>query len=617
MATIIPTRFQLRRDTSANWTNVNPILLPGELGFETDTGKIKIGNNNLWNSITSYIADVGAQTNVNNAITTLQSKLTHFVSVKDFGAVGNGSTKPLSDTYGTLAAAQSYYGSFVTNLTQETDWAAIQKAINTGNLSIYIPSGTYVLGSSNLTVNTSNLRIYGNGSTTIIRSNNIINILELQTCSNVTFTDIAFTGNRNQGSISDGVIKSNSASTIDNVTFDRCLFTTTNFSHSVGYFYTTNLITNLRFVRCKFTNIGENAIEVISTGSGTYRGIVVEQCNFSGINAYCVLLTGTGSNCFISTNVFSDIVRAIRLEGVSDTTISFNKFQSFRAGGTSLILDGPTQMYRNVVTGNVSEGSAPANTLINNQRDLVLSGNYFRQSGNTSIRIARCQSLRISNEQYVNSSASVPACRLTGPVSDSTFTNCNISNDLGNSLQFINTSLTNSVTNSVFTNCNFTHASGGTIYTTLLEGDATSIENPKIYLSTKIVSNVATVIPSDPIPAGNNWRYSLTKSVSSGTQTSIAVNFGTSATSVPACISIRVMSTDSSGNFKYKDVRYWIVHVTGTVTVSATSDIGGTLTVATSPAGNILTITATESPSGTYTFLWDIDIDSINVPIVV
>jgi hypothetical protein len=36
--------IQFRRDTSANWTSVNPILAQGEFGFETDTDKAKIGD---------------------------------------------------------------------------------------------------------------------------------------------------------------------------------------------------------------------------------------------------------------------------------------------------------------------------------------------------------------------------------------------------------------------------------------------------------------------------------------------------------------------------------------------------------------------------------------------
>ena len=38
------TQIKLRRDTAANWTSANPILGSGEPGFETDTGKLKIGD---------------------------------------------------------------------------------------------------------------------------------------------------------------------------------------------------------------------------------------------------------------------------------------------------------------------------------------------------------------------------------------------------------------------------------------------------------------------------------------------------------------------------------------------------------------------------------------------
>lgn len=38
------TQIQIRRDTAANWTATNPVLASGELGFETDTGKFKMGD---------------------------------------------------------------------------------------------------------------------------------------------------------------------------------------------------------------------------------------------------------------------------------------------------------------------------------------------------------------------------------------------------------------------------------------------------------------------------------------------------------------------------------------------------------------------------------------------
>ena len=52
-------RIQIRRDTAANWTNVNPVLANGEMGWETDTGYIKVGDGTTaWNSLAYRIAQV-------------------------------------------------------------------------------------------------------------------------------------------------------------------------------------------------------------------------------------------------------------------------------------------------------------------------------------------------------------------------------------------------------------------------------------------------------------------------------------------------------------------------------------------------------------------------------
>ncbi len=56
--------IQLRRDTAANWTSVNPTLANGEAGWETDTGKVKIGNGaTAWASL-AYVTTLGAVSSV-------------------------------------------------------------------------------------------------------------------------------------------------------------------------------------------------------------------------------------------------------------------------------------------------------------------------------------------------------------------------------------------------------------------------------------------------------------------------------------------------------------------------------------------------------------------------
>lgn len=50
-------RMQVRRSYKAIWEQRNPVLLEGEIGFEIDTNKIKIGNGiNGWNNLTFLIA---------------------------------------------------------------------------------------------------------------------------------------------------------------------------------------------------------------------------------------------------------------------------------------------------------------------------------------------------------------------------------------------------------------------------------------------------------------------------------------------------------------------------------------------------------------------------------
>ena len=43
---------QQRRDTAANWTSENPTLKAGEIGYETDSGYLKVGDGSTaWTSL--------------------------------------------------------------------------------------------------------------------------------------------------------------------------------------------------------------------------------------------------------------------------------------------------------------------------------------------------------------------------------------------------------------------------------------------------------------------------------------------------------------------------------------------------------------------------------------
>ena len=88
MASII----QLRRDTEANWTAADPILAEGEVGFETDTGRLKVGNGlDAWSAL-SYFSAAGAVawgaiTGTLSAQTDLQAALDDKANAADLAAV--------------------------------------------------------------------------------------------------------------------------------------------------------------------------------------------------------------------------------------------------------------------------------------------------------------------------------------------------------------------------------------------------------------------------------------------------------------------------------------------------------------------------------------------------
>ena len=60
----ITTKIQLRHDTAANWASVNPVLLEGEVGIETDTKKQKIGDGSTpWNNLAYDLGSTALQSN--------------------------------------------------------------------------------------------------------------------------------------------------------------------------------------------------------------------------------------------------------------------------------------------------------------------------------------------------------------------------------------------------------------------------------------------------------------------------------------------------------------------------------------------------------------------------
>lgn len=104
------TRIQLRQDASTEWTSVNPILSLGELGHETDTSSLKIGDGiTAWASLPYLIA--GSNTTKSYTPTLAQGASTNISKTvnrsryfKNGGWV-NGSVKVSATAAGTSGSA--------------------------------------------------------------------------------------------------------------------------------------------------------------------------------------------------------------------------------------------------------------------------------------------------------------------------------------------------------------------------------------------------------------------------------------------------------------------------------------------------------------------------------
>ena len=110
------TRMQQRRGTAAQWTAANPVLAAGEIGFETDTSKFKMGNgSSAWTA------------------------LTYFANAAELAAIIDGAPD-LLNTLNELAAAvgddPTFFTSVATNLSShEADTTSVHGIANTALLA--------------------------------------------------------------------------------------------------------------------------------------------------------------------------------------------------------------------------------------------------------------------------------------------------------------------------------------------------------------------------------------------------------------------------------------------------------------------------------------------------
>ena len=102
-------RIQLRRDSSARWAEINPILLEGEVGYEIDTKLRKIGDGaSRWNDLEYLKAEgISQETGNSQNITMSQDAITRELS--ELGLVTYTGTAP-AKTGGSFVVIEKAFG---------------------------------------------------------------------------------------------------------------------------------------------------------------------------------------------------------------------------------------------------------------------------------------------------------------------------------------------------------------------------------------------------------------------------------------------------------------------------------------------------------------------------
>ncbi len=134
MSTItITTRQQQKTDTLSNWASSNPILLVGEIGIESDSGKIKVGNGvSAWNSL-AYIG-ITTEYLEENYLPKDSPLVTGGIQLEDSKSqITRDSTTPNNNNIGASGVMLTHYNSDEGGLLINEDGAYLWNSTDSGS----------------------------------------------------------------------------------------------------------------------------------------------------------------------------------------------------------------------------------------------------------------------------------------------------------------------------------------------------------------------------------------------------------------------------------------------------------------------------------------------------
>ena len=146
--------IQLRRDTSTNWITANPVLAQGELGLETNTRKIKVGDGSTpWNSLLYYdLGTILSEVIFTGSIREQTYQITDAAAI--FIEPGNGSIQYLTSIGASRTINTSLFldGEVVTLMINDNSgtgsvstWTSVSWINNGGVAPLWPDSGTYTV----------------------------------------------------------------------------------------------------------------------------------------------------------------------------------------------------------------------------------------------------------------------------------------------------------------------------------------------------------------------------------------------------------------------------------------------------------------------------------------
>ena len=173
------TTIKFRRDTSTNWTSVNPIPAQGEPCYETDTGKLKIGNGSDNYTTLPYVSDGGGSSGTTD-YTQLENKpqinsveLTGNKTLNDLGIQAKGNyLTALPDNAVTTDTTQTISGSktFTNGITTASIFPTGEITFNSTSQSRYINNIDSIAGG----YHAQNGYLTLKGDTTLVGDNKLI-----------------------------------------------------------------------------------------------------------------------------------------------------------------------------------------------------------------------------------------------------------------------------------------------------------------------------------------------------------------------------------------------------------------------------------------------------------